>query len=276
MLDPLAGFDPAPLAAVLADPDDRDRAPRRPPGRRDPAARVAAPTFTNVFDTQVAAGFAGFSAQAGYNGLLHDVLRDPAAEDGQLHALGRAPADRRAARATRAATSSTCCRWPTTSSARLRDARPARVGARGVPSRSPRRPTSATPRRSGGGCRASPASTRASARWRASWRAWRERTAAREDRPVGAILRDPTVVELAKRQPAGRARAGADPRHQPGRRAPPRRRHPRRDRARPRAPSRSGSTRASGSRPRPSTARRSRSPSRSCAPARRRPGWPTS
>ena len=34
--------------------------------------------------------------------------------------------------------------------------------------------------------------------------AWRERTAAREDRPVGAILRDPTVVELAKRQPAGR------------------------------------------------------------------------
>ncbi len=33
---------------------------------------------------------------------------------------------------------------------------------------------------------------------------WRERTAAREDRPVGAILRDPTVVELAKRQPTGR------------------------------------------------------------------------
>ena len=34
--------------------------------------------------------------------------------------------------------------------------------------------------------------------------AWRERTASREDRPVGAILRDQTVVELAKRQPAGR------------------------------------------------------------------------
>jgi len=34
--------------------------------------------------------------------------------------------------------------------------------------------------------------------------AWRERAAAREDRPVGAILRDPSVVELAKRQPAGR------------------------------------------------------------------------
>ena len=64
--------------------------------------------------------------------------------------------------------------------------------------------------------------------------AWRERTAERENRPVGAVLRDPTVVELAKRTPAGPQGAGADPRHQPGRRAPPRRRHPRRDPARPR------------------------------------------
>ena len=34
--------------------------------------------------------------------------------------------------------------------------------------------------------------------------AWRERTAEREDRPVGAVVRDPTVVELAKRQPTSR------------------------------------------------------------------------
>jgi ribonuclease D len=34
--------------------------------------------------------------------------------------------------------------------------------------------------------------------------AWRERTAATEDRPVGSVLRDPTVVELAKRQPQAR------------------------------------------------------------------------
>ena len=32
--------------------------------------------------------------------------------------------------------------------------------------------------------------------------AWRERMAEREDRPVGSILRDPSVVELAKRKPA--------------------------------------------------------------------------
>ena len=86
-------------------------------GRQDVAIlrREWKTTFTNVFDTQVAAGFAGFSAQAGYNGLLHDVLRIRLPEDGELHALGRAPADRRADLATRAATSSTCCRWPTTS-----------------------------------------------------------------------------------------------------------------------------------------------------------------
>ena len=41
VLDPLAGFDPAPLADVLADEGVRDRAPRRPPGRRDPPPRVA-------------------------------------------------------------------------------------------------------------------------------------------------------------------------------------------------------------------------------------------
>ena len=32
--------------------------------------------------------------------------------------------------------------------------------------------------------------------------AWRERTASGEDRPVGSVLADPTLVELAKRQPS--------------------------------------------------------------------------
>ena len=81
--------------------------------------------------------------------------------------------------------------------------------------------------------------------------AWRERTAAAEDRPVGAVVRDPTVVELAKRQPRTRARAAADPRRRAGRRAPPRAgtSSPRSSAAGRR--SRSGSTRASGSAPRP-------------------------
>jgi ribonuclease D len=32
--------------------------------------------------------------------------------------------------------------------------------------------------------------------------AWRERTAAEQDRPVGSVLADPALVELAKRRPA--------------------------------------------------------------------------
>src|SRR4051794_32997447 len=74
VLDPLAGLAAEPLAAVLADPEVEIILHA---GRQDVAIlrREWRTEFTNVFDTQVAAGFAGFSAQAGYNGLLHDVLR---------------------------------------------------------------------------------------------------------------------------------------------------------------------------------------------------------
>ena len=34
---------------------------------------------------------------------------------------------------------------------------------------------------------------------------WRERTAARHDRPVQSVLGDPTLVEIAKRRPSSRA-----------------------------------------------------------------------
>src|SRR5690349_18347317 len=76
ILDPLEGpeFDPAPLAAVLADPAVEIVLHA---GRQDVAIlrREWQTDITSVFDTQVAAGLAGFSAQAGYTGLLHDVLR---------------------------------------------------------------------------------------------------------------------------------------------------------------------------------------------------------
>jgi ribonuclease D len=76
VLDPLEGElgDPSPLAAVLADPAVEVILHA---GRQDVAIlrRAWSTTFTNVFDTQIAAGFAGFSAQAGYTGLLHDVLK---------------------------------------------------------------------------------------------------------------------------------------------------------------------------------------------------------
>src|SRR3954454_3090434 len=75
VLDPLAGpLEAGPLAEVLADPAVEIVLHA---GRQDVAIlrREWQTTFTNVFDTQVAAGFAGFSAHAGYNGLLHDVLK---------------------------------------------------------------------------------------------------------------------------------------------------------------------------------------------------------
>ena len=205
-------------------------------GRQDVAIlrRAWRTTFTNVFDTQVAAGFAGFSAQAGYTGLLHDVLKIRLAEVGLLHPLGRAAAHARAAplraRGRRAP-----------AAARRRAPAPAERAAAGSSgrarsaARSPRRRTSATPRRCGGGCRASPGldpRERAIARELA---AWRERTAAAEDRPVGSVVRDPTLVELAKRGPrdaqGARARSAAPGPDVVRRRA---QRHPRRARARPR------------------------------------------
>jgi len=74
ILDPLEDLDAEPLAAVLADPGIEVILHA---GRQDVALlkRSWRTEVRNIFDTQIAAGFAGFSAQAGYNGLLHDVLR---------------------------------------------------------------------------------------------------------------------------------------------------------------------------------------------------------
>ena len=74
VLDPLEGdLDPAPLAAVLADPEIEIIMHA---GRQDVALlkRVWETDVTNVFDTQVAAGFGGMRAQLGYEALLHEVL----------------------------------------------------------------------------------------------------------------------------------------------------------------------------------------------------------
>lgn len=75
VLDPLDGppFDPAPLAEVLADPAVEIVFHA---GRQDVAIlrRCWGTTITNIFDTQVAAGFAGLRAQLGYEPLLNEVL----------------------------------------------------------------------------------------------------------------------------------------------------------------------------------------------------------
>ena len=75
VLDPLAGegFDPAPLAEVLADPAVEIVLHA---GRQDVALlrRVWGTELTNIFDTQVAAGFAGLRAQLGYEALVNEIL----------------------------------------------------------------------------------------------------------------------------------------------------------------------------------------------------------
>lgn len=75
ILDPLQGdgIDHAPLAAVLADPDVEVVLHA---GRQDVALlrRVWGCDLENVFDTQLAAGFAGMRAQLGYEALLHELL----------------------------------------------------------------------------------------------------------------------------------------------------------------------------------------------------------
>ena len=146
---------------------DRDRGPRRPSGRRDPAPRVGDRRDERVRH----AGGGGLRRLLGPGRLQRPAPRraeDPAAEDGELHALGRAAADRRAAalRARgRRAPAAAGRRHPLAAGGE----RPARVGARGVPRDRAWPPTSATRRRSGGGCRGPPGSIRASARSRASW-----------------------------------------------------------------------------------------------------------
>jgi ribonuclease D len=73
ILDPLGDLDPTPLAELLADPDIEVVLHA---GRQDVAIlkRGWNTEFTNIFDTQVAAGFAGYGAQSGYDSLVRSLL----------------------------------------------------------------------------------------------------------------------------------------------------------------------------------------------------------
>src|SRR3954454_4049801 len=73
ILDPLADLDPSPLAEVLADPSVEVVLQA---GRQDVALlkRSWNTELSNIFDTQVAAGFAGYGAQSGYDSLVRSLL----------------------------------------------------------------------------------------------------------------------------------------------------------------------------------------------------------
>ena len=199
VIDALHAYDATPLAALLADPSIEIvlHAARQDVGilKREWQTEI-----TNLFDTQIAAGFAGLGAQTGYGNLLHAVLGlrlnksesftrwdvrpltdqqlSYAREDVEhllqltdqlqtrLRESGRLEWAREECRALQQATDR---RDPEL--AYLRLPRVARLSARDL----------------------------AVARELA---AWRERTAEEEDKPLGTILQDPALVEIAKRKPS--------------------------------------------------------------------------
>jgi ribonuclease D len=198
LFDPLEPLDAAPLAAVLADPQIEIVLHA---ARQDVALlrRVWQTDIRNIFDTQVAAGFAGFGAQVGYGNLLGAALglrvgktasytrwdaRPLSAEqlayarEDVLHLLDLH--DELVERLTRSGR----LEWAREECRRLEDV---------TDERDPETAYERLPRASSLDGR-----SRAVARELA---AWRERTAAAEDKPVGTILPDPGLVEVAKRKP---------------------------------------------------------------------------
>jgi ribonuclease D len=202
LVDPLDGVvDPSPLAEVLADPGVEVIVHA---GRQDVALlrRTWRTEVRNIFDTQVAAGFAGFGAQTSYGGLLADALglRVPKtasftrwdvrpltaeqtayARDDVVHLLTLADV------LERRLNGSGRLDWALEECRRLEDASDVRdpelVWQR-LPKIGQLNP-----------------SARAVA---AALAGWRERTAAAEDRPVGSVLADAPLVETAKRRPTSR------------------------------------------------------------------------
>ncbi|MGI8506985.1 MAG: ribonuclease D [Solirubrobacteraceae bacterium] len=199
LIDPLSGVDVRPLAELLADPPLEVVLHA---GRQDVAIlrRAWRTELNNAFDTQIAAGFSGASAQTGYGNLLGAMLGRRvgktasytrwdvrpltaeqlgyASEDvahllelsdeiqGRLLDSGRLEWAREECRRLESATDE---RDPDTAWLRL-----PRVGQLDPSSRAVARELAA----------------------------WRERTASELDRPVGSILADPALVELAKRHPS--------------------------------------------------------------------------
>jgi ribonuclease D len=200
IVDPLAeGVDGAPLAAILADPAVEVVVHA---GRQDIALmrRWLGTDATNVFDTQIAAGFVGLGAQTSYESLLSEMLgvrlrktasftrwdRRPLsqeqlayAREDVVHLLELAgELEHRLEQTGRLA-------WAREECEPLQHASDERDEEL-IFSRLPR-------------VHGLNASARAVAR---ELVAWREQTAAHRDRPVQSVLSDAALMELARRKPS--------------------------------------------------------------------------
>ncbi len=202
VLDPLVdALDPRPVAAALADPAVEITVHA---GRQDIAIlrRAWRTEVTNVFDTQVAAGFVGFGPQERYESLVRSVLgvklggsegftrwdRRPLTEA----QLSYARAD-----AARLLELGGVLQERLAEAGRLEWAREeCRPLERSSEERDPERTFQRLPRV--GGLR----SEQRAVGW--TLVQWRERTARELDRPIGTVLPDQALVELARRRPSSR------------------------------------------------------------------------
>jgi len=201
ILDPLEGFEPDELRAVLADPSIEKVVHA---GRQDVAIlrRTWATEVRNLFDTQIAAGFAGHGAQTGYGALLADVLGRRLAKSASFTRWDRRPLSEEQLTYAREDVAdllalATALQDELRASGRLEWAH---EECRALEDSSDDRDPDEAWRRLPRVARLRPRE-RSVARELA---AWRERTAAAEDRPVGSVLSDAALVELARRQPGDR------------------------------------------------------------------------
>ena len=171
-------------------------------GRQDVAIlrRAWTTEITNIFDTQLAAGFVGASAQTGYGNLLGTML---GRRVGKTASYTRWDARPLTAEQLSYAAEDVAHLLELADEVQRRLKETGRLGwareeCRRLESASDERdPDTAWERL--------PRVGQLDPRARAVARelaAWRERTASAEDRPVGSVLGDPALVELAKRHPS--------------------------------------------------------------------------
>lgn len=153
----------------------------------------------NIFDTQIAAGFAGASAQSGYANLLSQILGRRVGKSASYTRWDTRPLT---AEQLRYAAEDVAHLLELTDE--LQD-RLGKTGRLEWAREECRRLESATDERDPyTAWERLPRIGQVDPQGRAVARelaAWREQTAAAEDRPVGSVLADPALVELAKRQP---------------------------------------------------------------------------
>jgi ribonuclease D len=200
LIDTLAGDAPVqPIAALLADPSVEVVLHA---GRQDVAIlrRAWDTDVLTIFDTQIAAGFAGQSAQSGYGNLIGAMLGRRLAKTASYTRWNARPLS---AEQLRYAVEDVAQLLELTDELkrRLRDAGRlewAVEECRRLQSASEERDPDTVWERLPRISQLDPRS-RAVARALA---AWRERAASREDRPVGSVLADQVVVEVARRRPS--------------------------------------------------------------------------